>query len=364
MNYSEYPEEIKALVKQKVQEQGNVYSEKVFDHCITEGRDNKGFDWTDTIEGSSFWNRVLIRKEFDTFYKKYPDKASTKNQGFTEIPIDVQEGDTFVIVGNTMMNGSTSIMISSDMIGRVVTLTWNDGTSCPRFSLDDDSWYFDWGYFAPHGKRSKPNNGYSSIPRDVKIGDQFIITNDLTFDGSVDPRLSNKIGEKLILWDNDGTKCPRFQFQDGSQKFVYWSSLVPLAPAVPVDVVEPVLEEIPKREDFPFNVGDEVEVVLLKDPNGRFNWEGQDIIKVGDRFIIKDLYNYDGTTVLYNSNKYGINWRYGMIKKVNKLNQYKDGKIISTSNLESPRILPAITFGSAEGRATRGCATNPVQLGC
>lgn len=34
----------------------------------------KGFDWSETIEGQYFWNRVIMDKNFDLFFSRYPKK--------------------------------------------------------------------------------------------------------------------------------------------------------------------------------------------------------------------------------------------------------------------------------------------------
>lgn len=31
-----------------------------------------GFTWIDTPEGDAFWRRVMVEKEFDLFYERYP----------------------------------------------------------------------------------------------------------------------------------------------------------------------------------------------------------------------------------------------------------------------------------------------------
>ena len=50
----------------------------VFEVNLMAGRRNKGFTWSRTSEGSDFWVDVLSRKNFNTFFEKYPKTTYPK----------------------------------------------------------------------------------------------------------------------------------------------------------------------------------------------------------------------------------------------------------------------------------------------
>ena len=71
-----YPPEIIKLMLQRQQEQGNPKNIQPFLDDIRIGKTNKGFNWDETVEGHHFWKRVLLKLDFDLFYKLYPKKNS------------------------------------------------------------------------------------------------------------------------------------------------------------------------------------------------------------------------------------------------------------------------------------------------
>ena len=71
MTYGDFPQQIQDKIKERVREQGNVYNKDCYS---TFGKTDGGFTWEDSIEGDSFWRKILKNKEFDIFYKLYPKK--------------------------------------------------------------------------------------------------------------------------------------------------------------------------------------------------------------------------------------------------------------------------------------------------
>ena len=75
-----FPKEIIARMLDCLQEQGNKRDISVFEEdrfsLLVEG----GFDWDKTKEGYGFWYKVIIEKNFDVFFEKYPKKED--NQEF------------------------------------------------------------------------------------------------------------------------------------------------------------------------------------------------------------------------------------------------------------------------------------------
>ena len=69
-----YPPEVIELMLIRQQEQGNPKTIKPFLEDIWNGLPNGGFDWFNTIEERDFWEKVLVHKDFDLFYSKYPKK--------------------------------------------------------------------------------------------------------------------------------------------------------------------------------------------------------------------------------------------------------------------------------------------------
>ncbi len=68
-----FPIEIVKKMMQKQKEQGNAPSLAVFIRNRT-----AGFMFHKTSEGFDFWQKVIVLKDFDTFYNKYPKKKTNK----------------------------------------------------------------------------------------------------------------------------------------------------------------------------------------------------------------------------------------------------------------------------------------------
>lgn len=76
-------------------------------------------------------------------------------KGFSEKPTDVKVGDKFMVVRYEKMSGiysETYVCGTCELsIGSIVTLSENDGTNCPFFTLPKgDTEALDWGYLSPY----------------------------------------------------------------------------------------------------------------------------------------------------------------------------------------------------------------------
>jgi len=71
MIYGDYPQEIQDKIKERVEEQGNIYRPNT---PSGSGKSNKGFTWDETHEGDRFWRNILLNHEYSIFYNLYPKK--------------------------------------------------------------------------------------------------------------------------------------------------------------------------------------------------------------------------------------------------------------------------------------------------
>lgn len=71
-----FPQEIvEAMLDEQVR-QGNKRDVTVFEHDRTSGRSRRGFTWSLSADGQTFWLRVIENKRFDIFFDKYPKKTA------------------------------------------------------------------------------------------------------------------------------------------------------------------------------------------------------------------------------------------------------------------------------------------------
>lgn len=121
MKFSKFPKEIKKVVKERTEQQGNVFRVSAFDASIFIGKSGGGFTWHSTPEDGTFWHKVLIDENFDLFWERFPKE--TKTQPDLPSPPDpvlfhppFREGDIVKCVKNTF-NGNT------ECIGKYFCLT-------------------------------------------------------------------------------------------------------------------------------------------------------------------------------------------------------------------------------------------------
>lgn len=72
MIFKDLPIEILEKCKLKAYAQNVTLNEQA---DVISNQNNGGFNWDQTVEGNSFWDRVLIHDDYDLFYKKYPKNS-------------------------------------------------------------------------------------------------------------------------------------------------------------------------------------------------------------------------------------------------------------------------------------------------
>ena len=78
----EFPiEVVQEMVNEQVR-QGNNADVEVLTKNVGASMNNGGFDWCRAIMGFNFWDNVIYRENFDTFFQKYP---KNKNEYISKI---------------------------------------------------------------------------------------------------------------------------------------------------------------------------------------------------------------------------------------------------------------------------------------
>ncbi len=72
-------EVVRKMIEEQVR-QGNKADVGVFQECAHKVKKSGGFEWKETEYGFDFWNMVIIGKEFDAFFEKYPKQETTEMQ--------------------------------------------------------------------------------------------------------------------------------------------------------------------------------------------------------------------------------------------------------------------------------------------
>lgn len=291
MRYKDLPVEIQAKIKERTEEQGNIFNVK------SHGNDKHcgGFTWKETPEGHNFWDDVLSRGRHHVFYERYPKEINFKKpfregdvvkcisnsfnsnkepigQHFqlrkcdadklnndrvtslisypsgkgnefrvnysstdlvivarTEIKLSEQSKQTEKMEtksdfkeGEACLNektGTEYVVISGNLIGKVVTLKHHDGTSAPLFSYidgdgDENSTFIAW-------KRLKRHSGEIPPPPDFNdeaYPEEEVGTHYLVFMGKWE-------GQIVELHHNDNSSMPRFKRADGVTSWLEWRCL-------------------------------------------------------------------------------------------------------------------------------------------
>lgn len=73
-----FPKEIIAKMLDCQENQGYPRDVSVFEKKIYAGMDQKGFGWKRTKDGLAFWEQVILQRDFNLFFKKYPKKEEIK----------------------------------------------------------------------------------------------------------------------------------------------------------------------------------------------------------------------------------------------------------------------------------------------
>lgn len=72
-------EVVRKMVEEQIR-QGNKADVGVFQECLDRDKKHGGFEWEDTEDGFEFWDMVILYKDFDEFFEKYPKPETTKIQ--------------------------------------------------------------------------------------------------------------------------------------------------------------------------------------------------------------------------------------------------------------------------------------------
>lgn len=70
-------EVVQAMVDEQVR-QGNEADVSVFQICVDSCESEYGFDWCNSKEGTVFWEEVIMKHEFNTFFEKYPKQGQSE----------------------------------------------------------------------------------------------------------------------------------------------------------------------------------------------------------------------------------------------------------------------------------------------
>ena len=67
------------MIEEQVR-QGNKADVSIFQECANRDKKHGGFEWEETEDGFEFWDMVVLYKEFDEFFEKYPKQKAAKMQ--------------------------------------------------------------------------------------------------------------------------------------------------------------------------------------------------------------------------------------------------------------------------------------------
>ena len=77
-NIRNFPIEVVMKMMDEQVHQGNRADVSVFQKNRMADRNNRGFNWDETTDGSWFWHKIVSNGEFDLFFEKYPKVADSK----------------------------------------------------------------------------------------------------------------------------------------------------------------------------------------------------------------------------------------------------------------------------------------------
>jgi hypothetical protein len=75
-----FPKEIIARMLECQEEQGNKRDVTVFEKYKCSAKTEGGFDWDKTKEKDVFWGEVIVEKNFNRFFEKYPKKEDNSQE--------------------------------------------------------------------------------------------------------------------------------------------------------------------------------------------------------------------------------------------------------------------------------------------
>lgn len=352
MKIKELPEEIQAIVFLRQAEQGNPRNAEI---DLNKGQSEKGFTWSKTPEGYSFWEKIYNYSDYTEFYKKYPKLES--KQYYTSIPTDVKLGDKFEVISGKSLHYSNN---HKEYVGEIVTLHHNDGTKCSKFQFNDGlTRYIDWGWLKPVKKEE-----------DYRVGDWVLLVDKRPSNWNPDGKMDEYLGTIQQIRSCRGIDytlvgCERscgtpWSFQ--KDNFVKKVD-APKKVVVPKEVIEQIRtpeKDISKKSFDKFEIGDIV--CYNKSYLALFN-EKQD-----QGVITKFTGDFDGygkvVCVKWESGRADQNINtYWLRKKSNKLINNKtnnNGKV--KSNLSFSTTSYKITGGEDVRESAVRCAKSKIKI--
>lgn len=112
----DFPVEVVEKMLEHQVAQGNKRDVSVFEKFKKAGFRSDGFTWDETIEGRAFWADVIIDKNFDVFFKRYPRVTAVEGKpmftrGERILVWDKEEKDAFERIGLTYIEGSSQPVV-------------------------------------------------------------------------------------------------------------------------------------------------------------------------------------------------------------------------------------------------------------
>lgn len=340
MKIKELPEEIQAIVFLRQAEQGNPRNAEI---DLNKGQSEKGFTWWKTPEGYSFWEKIYNYSDYTEFYKKYPKLES--KQYYTSIPTDVKLGDKFEIIGFKCLTGSnyTGDKSKKYKIGTIVSLTLNDKTDLPFFTVEGESdrQCFNWGWLKPVKKEE-----------DYRVGDWVLLVDKRPSNWNPDGKMDEYLGTIQQIRSCGGIDytlvgCERscgtpWSFQ--KDNFVKKVD-APKKVVVPKEVVEQIRtpeKDISKKSFDKFEIGD---IVCYNKSYLAFFNEKQD-----QGVITKFTGDFDGCGVVC------VKWESGRADQ--NINTYwlrkKSNKLINNKTNNNGKVKSNLSFSTTSYKITGG----------
>ena len=131
-----FPKEIIARMLECQVEQGNPRNVSVFEEDMTAAENKKGFVWRGTKEDYDFWAKVIVEKNFDLFFEKYPKQDNQEeNQKFKvgDKVIDIITGQIGVVSKINILTNELLVLINTKNIYKAYNLNgkYNDFDKYP-----------------------------------------------------------------------------------------------------------------------------------------------------------------------------------------------------------------------------------------
>lgn len=117
-----FPKEIIAKMLDYQEKQGYPRDVSVFEEKIYAGMDQKGFGWKRTKDGLAFWEQVILQRDFNLFFERYPKQGvcseckECRKQEYQESKTAkyVQVGDNAISSDSTSTQSSVEIEINTN----------------------------------------------------------------------------------------------------------------------------------------------------------------------------------------------------------------------------------------------------------